>query len=275
LRTNVQFVEAAQGAKSIVLSSSIPSEGKSSTIANLAIAMADAGQKVLLIDCDLRKPKVHKYFGLEGSVGLTNYLIDQAQLDDVIQPWGRNGLKILPAGQIPPNPSELLGSAAMKKLLLKLEQDFDLILLDTAPVLPVTDTAILSKITGGVVMVVAVGKTTKPQLQGALAQLETVGATLLGFVMNKIPTKGVDAYGYHQGYKYGYKYGYSYSYGAYSEVYGEEETPAAKPAASSAGGFAVSKPKPKTNHALKVAGEYVQVFQTEIKKIAERFNKKS
>ncbi len=275
LRTNVQFVEAAQGAKSIVLSSSIPSEGKSSTIANLAIAMADAGQKVLLIDCDLRKPKVHKYFGLEGSVGLTNYLIDQAQLEDVIQPWGRNGLKVLPAGQIPPNPSELLGSAAMKKLLLKLEQDFDLILLDTAPVLPVTDTAILSKITGGVVMVVAVGKTTKPQLQGALAQLETVGATLLGFVMNKIPTKGVDAYGYHQGYKYGYKYGYSYSYGAYSEVYGEDETPAAKPAATSSGGFAVSKQKPKASKALKVAGEYVQVFQTEIKKIAERFNKKS
>jgi capsular exopolysaccharide synthesis family protein len=296
LRTNVQFVEAAQGAKSIVLSSSIPSEGKSSTIANLAIAMADAGQKVLLIDCDLRKPKVHKYFGLEGSVGLTNYLIDQAQLEDVIQPWGRNGLKVLPAGQIPPNPSELLGSAAMKKLLLKLEQDFDLILLDTAPVLPVTDTAILSKITGGVVMVVAVGKTTKPQLQGALAQLETVGATLLGFVMNKIPTKGVDAYGYHQGYKYGYKYGYSYSYGAYSEVYGEEETPTAKPAATSmftrpvtpSAGTSVSEKKPSFKlkfamprfsldfkRARKVAGEYVQVFQTEIKKIAERFNKKS
>jgi len=275
LRTNVQFVEAAQGAKTIVLSSSIPSEGKSSTIANLAIAMADAGQKVLLIDCDLRKPKVHKYFGLEGSVGLTNLLIDQAKLDDVIQPWGRNGLNILPAGQIPPNPSELLGSQAMKNLLEKLESTYDIILIDTSPVLPVTDTAILSKITGGVVMVVAVGKTTKPQLQGALMQLETVGAKILGFVMNKIPTRGVDAYGYQQGYKYGYKYGYSYGYGAYSEVYGEEDSAPTKPKkAPMLAGVSLPKVNIDTKRARKVAGEYVQVFQTEIKKIAERFNKK-
>ena len=226
LRTNIQFVEAAQGAKSIVLSSSIPSEGKSSTIANLAIAIADSGQKVLLIDCDLRKPKTHKYFGLDGTIGLTDVLIEKAKLDDAVQPWGRSGLQILPAGQIPPNPSELLGSDAMKTLLTKLEKTYDVILIDTAPILPVTDTAILSKITGGIVLVVAVGKTTKPQLQGALGQLETVGATVLGFVMNKIPTKGVDAYGYHSGYKYGYKYGYSYNYGygAYSEVYGEDDT---------------------------------------------------
>lgn len=228
LRTNVQFVEVAQGAKTIILTSSIPSEGKSSTIANLAIAMADTGQKVLLVDCDLRKPKVHKYFGIEGSVGITDYLIDQASLNDVIQPWGRNGLKILPVGQIPPNPSELLGSDAMKKLIATLEKKFDVILLDTAPILPVADTSILSKITAGVVMVVAVGNTTKPQVQGALTQLETVGGKVLGFVMNKIPTKGVDAYGYHQGYKYGYKYGYSYnygySYGANEEAYGAEES---------------------------------------------------
>ncbi len=224
LRTNIQFVEAAQGAKSILVSSSIPSEGKSSTIANLAIALADSGQKVLLLDCDLRKPKAHKYFGLEGSVGLTDHLIGQAELEDVIQPWGRSGLKILPAGQIPPNPSELLGSAAMTALLKKLEKKFDIILIDTAPVLPVTDTAILSKVTAGIVMVVAVGKTTKPQLHGALSQLETVNAKVLGFVMNKIPVKGADSYGYYSGYRYGYKYGYSYSYGGYAEAYGETET---------------------------------------------------
>lgn len=278
LRTNIQFVEAAQGSKSVVFSSSIPSEGKSSTIANLAIAMADSGQKVLLIDCDLRKPKVHKYFGLEGSVGLTNFLIDQAKLDDVIQPWGRNGLNILPAGQIPPNPSELLGSQSMKNLLEKLEATYDIILIDTSPVLPVTDTAILSKITGGVVMVVAVGKTTKPQLQGALAQLETVGAPILGFVMNKIPTKGVDAYGYQSGYKYGYKYGYSYAYGAYgaySEVYGEEDPTPTKPTKPSKATMTARGPRTSREPAGKVAKEYVQVFQTELKKVIERFNKKS
>ena len=242
--------------------------------------MADSGQKVLLIDCDLRKPKVHKYFGLEGSVGITNYLIDQAKLDDVIQPWGRNGLHILPAGQIPPNPSELLGSQAMKNLMQKLESTYDIILIDTSPILPVTDTAILSKIAGGVVLVVAVGKTTKPQLQGALAQLETVGAKILGFVMNKIPTRGVDAYGYNSGYKYGYKYGYSYAYGAYgaySEVYGEEDSSAAKnpkPALPSAFASSTSAAKPKSSSAAKVAGEYIQVFNTEINKIITRFNKK-
>jgi Mrp family chromosome partitioning ATPase len=163
----------------------------------------------------------------------------------------------------------------MKNLLEKLESTYDIILIDTSPVLPVTDTAILSKITGGVVMVVAVGKTTKPQLQGALMQLETVGAKILGFVMNKIPTRGVDAYGYQQGYKYGYKYGYSYGYGAYSEVYGEEDSAPTKPKkAPMLAGVSLPKVNIDTKRARKVAGEYVQVFQTEIKKIAERFNKK-
>jgi capsular exopolysaccharide synthesis family protein len=276
LRTNIQFVEAAQDATSIILTSSIPSEGKSSTVANLAIAMADTGAKVLLLDCDLRKPKVHKYFGVEGSVGLTNYLIDQAELEDVIQPWGRNGLKILPAGQIPPNPSELLGSNKMRDLIKQLEREYDMVLLDTAPILPVTDTSILSKFTGGVVMVVAVGRTTKPQLTGALIQLETVGAKMLGFVMNKIPTKGVDAYGYHQGYKYGYKYSYNYSYGygSYGEVYGEEDPKPASPARTvQLNATSLKNAGQGVKKAAKVADEYRQVFVTEAKKLIAKFGK--
>lgn len=221
LRTNIQFVEAVEGRKSLIISSSVPSEGKSTTIANLAIAMSDLGAKVLLIDCDLRKPKQHKYLGLEGSVGLTNYLIDQAKLEDVIQPWGKGKLNVLPAGQTPPNPSELLGSDKMRKLIEAMEKKYDVVLIDTAPLLPVTDAAILSKITGGVVVVVSVGKTTRPQLQGALSHIETVGGKIVGFVMNKIPTKGADAYGYYSyGYKYGYKYGYQYGY-RYGTGYGE------------------------------------------------------
>lgn len=237
LRTNIQFIEAAEGRKSIVMTSSIPSEGKSSTIANLAIAMADTGAKVLLIDCDFRKPKMHKYFSIEGAVGLTNLLIGQVKPSDVIQRWGRKNLDLLPAGQVPPNPSELLGSEAMKKFLLKAEKDYDVVLIDTAPLLPVTDAAILSKMTGGVALVVAVGKTTKPQLSAALGHVDNVGGRVLGFVMNKIPTKGVDAYRYRYSYKYGSygNYGNYGNYGSYNQAYGEEaETLAkqeAKPAA--------------------------------------------
>lgn len=230
LRTNIQFIEAAEVKKSIVVTSSIPSEGKSSTIANLAIAMADTGAKVLLIDCDFRKPKMHKYFTIEGAVGLTNLLVGQVEQADVVQRWGRKHLDLLPAGQIPPNPSELLGSEAMKKFLAQAEEDYDVILIDSAPLLPVTDAAILSKLTGGVAVVVAVGKTTKPQLSAALGHVENVGGRVLGFIMNKIPTKGVDAYRYRYSYKYGSygnygaygKYGAYGAYGAYTQAYGSE-----------------------------------------------------
>ncbi len=238
LRTNIQFIEAAEGRKTIVVSSSIPSEGKSFTTANLAISMADAGMKVLLIDCDFRKPKIHKTFGIEGTVGFTNFLIGQAKWNDVVQPWGLTGkLDILPAGQIPPNPSELLGSEAMKKALATVEAKYDVVLIDTAPLLPVTDAAILSKIAGGIVLVVNVGRITKPQLQGAINHIDAVGGKIIGFVMNKIPTKGADAYyyysyGYKYGYKYGYQYGYQYTYGDGTEE-GGKKAKSAKSAKSS------------------------------------------
>ena len=235
LRTNIQFIEAAEDRKSIVVTSSIPAEGKSSTIANLAIAMADTGAKVLLIDCDLRKPKMHKYFSIEGAVGLTNLLVGQVEQADVVQRWGRKHLDLLPAGQIPPNPSELLGSEAMKKFLGKAEEEYDVVLIDSAPLLPVTDAAILSKLAGGIVLVVAVGKTTKPQLSAALGHVESVGGRVLGFIMNKIPTKGVDAYRYRYSYKYGSygSYGNYSSYGAYTQAYGDEAEAIAKVEANS------------------------------------------
>ena len=227
LRTNIQFVEAAQGKKSLVLSSAVPGDGKTTTIANLALAFADTGKRVVVVDGDFRKPKLHKTMGIEGSVGLTNYLIGQAQLEDVIQTWGTTSLSVLPAGKVPPNPSELLGSEAMATLLAHLEANFDVVLIDTAPLLPVTDAAILSRMTGGVVMVVSVGKTTKPQLRTAVAHLAAVDGKLLGFVMNRIPTKGAQAYQY----RYAYKEGYTTT-GAYGErydqVYGDDLTPVNK-----------------------------------------------
>jgi len=216
LRTNIQFVEAAEGRKSVIVTSAVPSDGKSTTISNLAIAMAQTGKRVLLMDCDLRKPKLHKYLGLEGSVGLTNYLIGQATLEDVVQPWGKTSLHVLPAGKVPPNPSRTLGfGEAMTRLLASMEEHYDVVLVDTAPLLPVTDAAILATKTGGVVLVVSVGKTTKPQVKGALNHLETVDGKILGFVMNRIPTRGAEAYQY----QYSYKNGYG-SYGAYG-VYGD------------------------------------------------------
>jgi capsular exopolysaccharide synthesis family protein len=205
LRTNLQFLDMG-GRASFVITSSIPSEGKSTTTINLAIALADAGKRVALLDTDLRKPKVAEYLGIEGGAGLTDVLIGRASVNDVMLPWGGRSLYVLPAGKIPPNPSELLGSQQMTMLLEMLERDFDVVLCDAPPLLPVTDAAILARATSGAMMVVASGKTTKHQLTGATDALETVGAKLAGFVMSMVPTRGPDSY--YSGYGYGYGYGY-------------------------------------------------------------------
>lgn len=205
LRTNLQFLDMG-GRSSFVVTSSIPSEGKSTTTINLAIALADAGKRVALLDTDLRKPKVAEYLGIEGGAGLTDVLIGRAKVNEVMLPWGGRSLYVLPAGKIPPNPSELLGSAHMSLLLEMLERDFDVVLCDAPPLLPVTDAAILARATSGALMVVASGKTTKHQLTGATEALNAVGAKLAGFVMSMVPTRGPDSY--YGGYGYGYGYGY-------------------------------------------------------------------
>lgn len=206
LRTNLQFLDIEHG-KSFVMTSSVPSEGKSTTAVNLAIALADAGKRVVLIDADLRKPKVAEYLGIEGGVGLTDVLIGRAELTDVLQKWGRRSLYILPAGKIPPNPSELLGSAPMGQLLDDFSRDADIVILDAPPLLPVTDAAVIAKRTSGAIVVVAAGSTHRNQLAGALDALETVDARIAGIVLTMVPTRGPDAYDY--GYGYGYGYGYA------------------------------------------------------------------
>ncbi|ANP71449.1 polysaccharide biosynthesis tyrosine autokinase [Cryobacterium arcticum] len=205
LRTNLQFLDVGRTDRSFVVTSSIESEGKSTTGANLAIALADAGSRVLLIDADLRRPKVAEYMGVEGAVGLTDLLIGRAELDDLIQPWGKAQLFVLPAGQIPPNPSELLGSARMSHFIGEFNRMFDVVIYDTPPLLPVTDAAILAKNVGGAIIVVAAGRTHKNQLKGAISALDNVGAPISGLVLTMLPTKGPDAYGYG---RYGYGYGY-------------------------------------------------------------------
>ena len=207
LRTNLQFLDMG-GRSSFVITSSIPSEGKSTTTINLAIALADAGKRVALLDTDLRKPKVAEYLGIEGGVGLTDVLIGRARVGEVMLPWGGRSLYVLPAGKVPPNPSELLGSRQMSTLLEALERDFDVVLCDAPPLLPVTDAAILARATSGALLVVAAGRTTKHQLTGAAEALVTVGAKLAGFVMSMVPTRGPDSYYAAYGYGYGYGYGY-------------------------------------------------------------------
>ncbi|QEO13677.1 polysaccharide biosynthesis tyrosine autokinase [Agromyces intestinalis] len=214
LRTNLQFLELDRPERAFVVTSSIEGEGKSTTAANLAIAIADAGSRVLLVDADLRRPKMAQYLGLEGAAGLTDLLIGRAELQDVIQPWGRGEMYVLPAGRVPPNPSELLGSAAMQKAVAELARAFDVVLFDAPPLLPVTDAAVLSRTVGGAIVVVAAGRAHRGQLKGSIDVLANVDAPVSGIVITMLPTKGSDAYRYG---RYGYGYGYGYG-------------PAAKPA---------------------------------------------
>lgn len=203
LRTNLQFLDM-EGGHSFVITSSLPSEGKSTTALNLALALADAGKNVALLDADLRKPKVAEYLGIEGGAGLTDVLIGRAKVEDVMQNWGDRSLYVLPSGRIPPNPSELLGSQHMQNLLAELERNFDIVICDAPPLLPVTDAAILAKQTSGAILIVSTGRTTSHQLSSAIDALDTVGARVAGLVMTMTPTKGPDSYGYGYGYGYGY-----------------------------------------------------------------------
>ncbi len=206
LRTNLQFVNAGESTRSLVITSSVQGEGKSTSAANLAIAIALSGQKVIIVDADLRKPKLAEYLGLEGGAGLTDVLVGRAQGNDVIQRWGETNLYVLPAGKIPPNPSELLGSKAMEQLIRSLENSFDTVLFDAPPLLPVTDAAILAVNTGGALLMVAAGRAHKNQVRGAVSAISNVGAKVAGVVLTMLPTRGPDSYGYGR-YGYGYEYG--------------------------------------------------------------------
>jgi capsular exopolysaccharide synthesis family protein len=198
LRTNLQFANVAGSAKSVLVTSSVPGEGKTTIAANLAIAIAQAGQKVCLVDADLRRPTMSEYFGLDGNAGVTTFLAGNADVSILLQQWGADQLYILPAGQIPPNPSELLGSAAMKDLILRLETSFDTVILDAPPILPVTDAVVLSQHVSGVLVVVNAQLIKQRVLAKTLSALELVGAKILGVVLNRQPATGpdVDAYTY-------------------------------------------------------------------------------
>ena len=201
LRTNLQFMGLTGENRSVLVTSSLPGEGKSSSAINLAHVIAQAGNHVLLIDADLRRPSVAEYLGLEGDAGLTSVLIGDADIEDVAQPMETEGLDVLASGPIPPNPSELLGSKAMQELLAAAMATYDFVVVDTAPLLAVTDAVVLSHYVGGTVVVAQSERVRRPQLQQSLEKLDAVEARMLGVVLNRV----------HGGSRGAYTYNYSYT----------------------------------------------------------------
>ena len=201
LRTNLQFIDVDNPAQVLIVTSSVAEEGKSLTAANLALTMVQADRRVLVVEADFRRPQLADYFDVERSVGLTDVIAGRAALDDVLQPWGTGGLVVLPSGHLPPNPSELLGSHAMEEIITTLREHFDLIVIDTPPLVPVTDAAVASTWADGVLQVVRYGRTTRQQLAHARRALHAVDAHLLGTVLTMVPMSRSSSYASYHSYQ--------------------------------------------------------------------------
>ena len=196
LRTNLQFVDIDQNTKTFVITSALPSEGKTRTATNLALVLAQAGQRVILLEADLRRPRVNKYLGLVEEVGVTTVLLGQISLTEALQQYGDLPLQVLSSGKLPPNPSELLASERMQQLLAELRDLADVIIIDAPPLLPVTDAAILAREADGALLVVRHGKTTFDQVDRSMDNLRLAGGRLLGTIVNMTPARGSSAYAY-------------------------------------------------------------------------------
>lgn len=202
LRTNLQFVDIDSRQKVFVITSSVPDEGKTTTSINLALSLAQAGVRTVLVEGDLRRPKAPARLGLDAAVGVTSVLVGSVAVEDALQQHADTGLSFLASGAVPPNPAELLQSNAMSELLADLRSRFDVVIIDAPPLLPVTDATLLASKADGAILVVRHGKATKEQVRQSVARLEHVGARLLGTVSNMVPMRG-------KGYGYGYGYGYA------------------------------------------------------------------
>ncbi|MBW9146115.1 CpsD/CapB family tyrosine-protein kinase [Clostridium estertheticum] len=201
LRTNIQFSSLDKEYKSIVVTSSGVGEGKSTVMSNLAITMAESGKNVILVDCDFRKPSIHKKMGITNSVGLTNILVQGVKKEECVVKSTVNNLFILTSGPVPPNPAELLGSKKMRDFIEVLKSEFDLVLIDAPPVLAVTDAQIISTIVDGVIFVASYGEAQKKALVDAKQLIDKVGGKILGVVFNKVPQSVSGYYGkYYKGY---------------------------------------------------------------------------
>lgn len=196
LRTNLQFLAVDNPPRVIVVTSSLEGEGKSTTAINIALALAEAEHNVVIVDGDLRRPSLAKYLNAIGSVGLSSVLSGAASISESLQKTKYSGLSVLTSGTIPPNPSELLGSLAAEKVLNELRAQFDYVIVDSSPLLAVTDASILAASSDGVLVMARFGHTKREQLAHAVASLADVGASLLGAVITMTPTRGNGSYGY-------------------------------------------------------------------------------
>lgn len=200
LRTNLQFVDVDTTEKVLIVTSSLAGEGKTTTAVNLAIAHAQAGQRVLLIEGDLRRPRASRALGLDQSIGVTTVLIGKVSLEEATQVHANGMLHVLSSGVIPPNPAELLQSNAMGDLIDRARSEYDVVIIDAPPLLPVTDAAILAAKADGAIVVVRHGRTRRDQVGTSASRLSQVDAAAIGFVINMTP-------GRRSGYGYGYGYG--------------------------------------------------------------------
>ncbi|MBR5154978.1 MAG: CpsD/CapB family tyrosine-protein kinase [Clostridia bacterium] len=232
LRTNLIFSLPSEGCKKLVVTSALASEGKSTNCLNMAITFAEMDAKVLIVDCDLRRPNLARLLEVQNAPGLSNYLVGLNTSEEVVRKSTYNNLSYITAGNIPPNPVELLSSGNMERLIGKLEKEFDYIFFDTPPANLVIDTIVVSKYAHGIVMIALQNSTDKESMRYALNQLNFVGAKVLGFILNGVifnnngSYKNVNKKKYYRyfssngrrkakGRGYGSSYG-SYRYGNYS-----------------------------------------------------------
>ncbi len=204
LRTSIQYAKADAALQTIIVTSPGPQEGKSTTVANLAITIAQMGTKTLLVDTDLRRPVLHSIFNMSRSKGISNYLVGKIELDEAIIKTEIDNLYLIPCGTLPPNPSELLGSKAMKNCIGELKKQFDVILFDSPPIMAVTDAAVLSSEVDGVILVVKAGQTNRNAVLRSFEILKNIPNRILGALLNVVNVEGI--YGSYYYYYYHYYY---------------------------------------------------------------------
>jgi capsular exopolysaccharide synthesis family protein len=210
LRTSIQFMAVDHPSKLLQITSAAQGEGKTTTSANLAVAMAQAGSRVVLVSCDLRKPRIHEFFDLSNEQGLTSVLLGAMNVHEALEPVAEVGnLFVLGSGPIPPNPSELLAGAQARQIFKQLSEEFDIVLLDSSPVLPVADGSVLAGIADAVMLVASANVSTKRDITRSMELLDRVSANVVGTILNR--AVAADAYAY-------YRYGYGYGYGAAPET---------------------------------------------------------
>jgi len=202
IRTSILFTSVDHSPQVVMISSAGPSEGKTACVSNLAVAMAQSGSRVVLIDCDMRRPRVHQIFEIPRDSGISSFLVGANELKEVVRRTPIKNLDVIACGPIPPNPSEILGSKKMRSLIETLRKNYDRILIDTPPITAVTDTSVLAPLSDGVILIIRAGVTPKPLIQNGLGQLQSVNAQLLGAVLNGVQT-GRDSYYQYYYYYYG------------------------------------------------------------------------